>query len=173
MKRKPYPSDLTDAQRRLIAPLIPAVKPGGRPRKYEMLEVMDALLYVDREGCSWRALPHDFPHWKTCYNFFRRFEADGTWDSLVAALRVPLRKKLGREPTPSGAFIDALPVNSDCSNRREPCPWEDEMREDDRQRNRVERTFAEAERFRHCATMPELEGVTNSTPQGWARRCGA
>ena len=87
MERKPYPSDLTDAQWRLIAPLIPAVKPGGRPRKYEMREVMDALLYVDREGRSWRALPHDFPHWKTCYNFFRRFEADGTWDAMVAALR--------------------------------------------------------------------------------------
>jgi putative transposase len=107
MKRKPYPSDLTDAQWRLIAPLIPAVKPGGRPRKYEIREVMDALLYIDREGCSWRALPHDFPHWKTCYNFFRRFEADGTWDALVAALRVEVRKKLGREPTPSGACIDS------------------------------------------------------------------
>ena len=107
MTREPYPSDLTDAQWRLIAPLIPDAKPGGRPRKYDMREVMDALLYVDREGCSWRALPHDFPHWKTCYNFFRRFEADGTWDALVAALRVEVRRKLGREPTPSGACIDS------------------------------------------------------------------
>ncbi|MDG3004001.1 transposase [Paludisphaera mucosa] len=107
MERKPYPSDLTDAQWRLIAPLTPGVKPGGRPRKYDMREVMDALLYVDREGCSWRALPHDLPHWKTCYNFFRRFESDGTWDSLVAALRVAVRKKLGRDPTPSGACIDS------------------------------------------------------------------
>lgn len=107
MKRKPYPSDLTDAQWRLIAPLLPAAKPGGRPRKYEMREVMDALLYIDREGCSWRALPHDFPHWKTCYNFFRRFEADGTWDALVVALRVEVRRKSGRDPTPSGACIDS------------------------------------------------------------------
>src|SRR5262245_18971450 len=107
MERLPYPSDLTDAQWRLIAPLIPAAKPGGRPRKYEMREVLNGLLYLNREGCSWRALPHDLPHWKTCYNFFRSFEADGTWDALVAALRVEVRIKLGRDPTPSGACIDS------------------------------------------------------------------
>jgi putative transposase len=107
MTRPPYPSDLTDAQWRLIAPLIPEAKPGGRPRKYPMREVLNALLYLNREGCSWRALPHDLPHWKTCYNFFRRFEADGTWDTLVAALRVEVRTQLGREPTPSGACIDS------------------------------------------------------------------
>ena len=107
MTRKPYPSDLTNAQWKLIARLIPAVKPGGRPRKYDMREVVNGILYVNREGCSWRALPHDLPHWKTCYNFFRAFEADGTWDRLVAALRVEVRTKLGRDPTPSGACIDS------------------------------------------------------------------
>jgi putative transposase len=107
MERKPYPSDLTDAQWRLIAPLIPGAKPGGRPRKYDMRQVIDGLVYLNREGCSWRALPHDLPHWKTCYNFFRRFEADGTWDAMVTALRVEVRTKLGREPTPSGACIDS------------------------------------------------------------------
>lgn len=107
MSRKPYPSDLTNAQWKLIAPLLPAVKPGGRPRKYDMREVVNALLYVNREGCSWRAIPHDLPHWKTAYNFFRAFEADGTWDKLVAALRVEVRTKLGRDPTPSGACIDS------------------------------------------------------------------
>ena len=107
MERKPYPSDLTDAQWRLIAPRIPEVKPGGRPRKYEMREVINGLLYLAREGCSWRALPHDLPHWKTCYNFFRRFEADGTWDATVAALRVEVRTRLGRDPNPSGARIDS------------------------------------------------------------------
>lgn len=107
MARPPYPSDLTAAQWRLVAPLLPAVKPGGRPRKYPLREVMNALLYVNREGCSWRALPHDFPHWKTVYNFFRAFDADGTWDRVVTALRVAVRTKLGREPTPSGACIDS------------------------------------------------------------------
>ena len=59
MARKPYPSDLTNAQWKLIARLIPATKPGGRPRKYDMREVVNAILYVNREGCTWRALPHD------------------------------------------------------------------------------------------------------------------
>jgi putative transposase len=107
MERKAYPSDLTDAQWRLIAPLIPDAKPGGRPRKYPMREVVNGLLYLAREGCSWRALPHDLPHWKTCYNFLRAFEADGTWDALVASLRAEVRTKPGRDPTPSGACIDS------------------------------------------------------------------
>lgn len=107
MTRPPYPSDLTDAQWRLIAPLIPEAKPGGRPRQYAIREVINALMYLTGEGCSWRALPHDLPHWKTGYHFFRRFEADGTWDALIAALRVEVRTPLGREPTPSGACIDS------------------------------------------------------------------
>src|SRR3954467_6483803 len=107
MERKAYPSDLTDAQWRLIDPLLPPAKPGGRPRKYEMREVINGLMYVCREGCSWRALPHDLPHWKTCYNSFRGFGADGTWAALVTALRVEVRPKLGREPAPSGACIDS------------------------------------------------------------------
>lgn len=107
MNRKPYPSDLTNTQWRLIAPLIPPVKPGGRPRKYDMREVLNGILYVNHEGCRWRAWPHDLPHWKTCYNFFRSFEADATWDKLVTALRVAVRTKLGRNPTPSGGCIDS------------------------------------------------------------------
>lgn len=112
MDRKPYPSDLTDAQWRLVAPLIPDAKPGGRPRKYDMREVMNGILYLAREGCSWRAMPHDLPHWKTCYNAFRRFEADGTWDALLAALRVEVRVKLGRDPHPSAACVDSQSVKT-------------------------------------------------------------
>ncbi len=70
MTRKPYPSDLTNTQWALIAPTIPAVKPGGRPRKYDMREVVNGILYVNREGCRWRALPHDLPPGKTVYNVF-------------------------------------------------------------------------------------------------------
>src|SRR3954469_414682 len=107
MARARYPSDLTNAQWRPVAPIIPPVKPGGGPRKYDMREVVNGIRYVNRGGCRWRALPHDLPHWKTCYNFFRSFAADGTWDRLVTALRVEVRTKLGREPTPSGACIDS------------------------------------------------------------------
>jgi putative transposase len=107
MTRQPYPSDLTNAQWKLVAPRIPAVKPGGRPRQYGMREVLDGILYVNAEGCRWRSLPHDLRHRKTCYNFFRSFRADGTWDELVTAVRVEVRTKPGRNPTPTGGCIDS------------------------------------------------------------------
>jgi putative transposase len=107
MARKPYPSDLTNTRWKLVAPVIPPVKPGGRPRKYDMREVVNGILYVNHEGCRWRSLPHDLPHWETCYTFSRAFQADGNWDRLVTALRVEVRAPLGRDPTPSGGCIDS------------------------------------------------------------------
>jgi putative transposase len=61
MERKPYPTDVTDAQWALIEPLILAAKPGGRPRTVDMREVINALFYLNRAGWTWRLLPHDFP----------------------------------------------------------------------------------------------------------------
>ena len=60
-----YPSDLRDQEWAILEPLIPPAKPGGRPRTVNMREVINAILYVDRTGCQWRALPHDFPPWST------------------------------------------------------------------------------------------------------------
>ena len=107
MARQPYPSDLASAQWQPIAPPTPPVEPGGRPRKYDPREVVNGLLYVDREGCRWRARPHDLPHRKTAHNFLRSSAAGGTWGRPVAALRVEVRTKLGRDPTPSGGRIDS------------------------------------------------------------------
>src|SRR5688500_17716135 len=79
-----YPSDLTDAQWALIEPLVPAHSSrgkgtrGGRPLKYARRRIVDAILYVDRTGCSWRQLPHDFPPWERVYFYFQRWAADGT-----------------------------------------------------------------------------------------------
>ena len=72
MSRKVYPSDLTDAQWAVLGPLVPPANPNTRPRKHAMREIVNALLYVTKEGCSWRALPGDFRlPWKTVYNYFR------------------------------------------------------------------------------------------------------
>ena len=112
MKRKPYPSDLTDEQWAVLEPLIPPAWPGGRPRKTDMREVVNALFYHAREGCTWRALPHDFPPWRTAYNYFRWWTWDGTWQKILDALRPRLRAQAGREPTPRVACIDSQSVKT-------------------------------------------------------------
>jgi putative transposase len=77
-----------------------------------MREVLNALFYRTREGCTWRALPHDFPAWKSAYNYFRWFTRDGTWQKILDALREQVRAKAGRQPTPSAAAIDSQSVKT-------------------------------------------------------------
>jgi len=112
MSRKRYPSDLTDEQWAVLGPMVPDAKPGGRPRKYPMRDILDALFYVNREGCRWRALPHDFPPWKTVYNYFAAWEQDGTWQALLTALRMRARRAAGRDPDPSGGCADSQSVKT-------------------------------------------------------------
>jgi putative transposase len=112
MSAKGYPSDLTDAQWQLIQPLLPAAKPGGRPRKHALRAVVNALFYVNRKGCTWRALPHDFPPWRTVYDYFVAWRDDGTWEAVNGALRRKLRVREGRPHTPSTASLDSQSVKA-------------------------------------------------------------
>jgi putative transposase len=112
MTRPPYPSDLTDRQWRLLEPLIPPAMPGGRPRGADMREVINAILYVLRNGVVWRALPHDFPPWKTAYHYFRAWRLDGTWAAIQRALREQVRQAAGRDATPSAAILDSQSVKT-------------------------------------------------------------
>ena len=112
MARKPYPSDLTDAQWVLVEPHIPPEKWGGRTRSVEMREVLNGILYLLRSGCSWRAIPHDLPNWGTCRHYYDRFRADGTWALVHERLRDRAREKAGRDPAPSAAVIDAQSVRT-------------------------------------------------------------
>jgi len=112
MNSKPYPSDLTDAQWDILGAWIPPALPGGRPRKTDMRAVVNAIFYLTREGCSWRALPHDFPPWKTVYNYFEAWKRDGTWDQFLTALRRRVRRKAGRDPDPRVACIDSQSVKT-------------------------------------------------------------
>ena len=72
MQRRSYPSDLTDQEWAILEPLIPPAKPGGHPRTTDMREVINAILYLDRTGCQWRALPHEFPPWSTVWKDDRK-----------------------------------------------------------------------------------------------------
>ncbi|MQA17471.1 MAG: IS5 family transposase [Pseudonocardiaceae bacterium] len=100
---------MTDAQWALIEAMVP-VKPGGRPAKYPRRRIVDAILYLDRTGCSWRQLPHDFPPWDLVYAYFRRWNADGTTDRIHDALRDATRDAAGRDPLASAGIVDAQSV---------------------------------------------------------------
>src|SRR5687767_6632707 len=112
MSRKPYPTDLTDMQWTNISHLVPAAKPGGRPAKYDRRDLLDAIFYLLRSGCSWRMLPHDFPPWDTVYYYFRRWQKDGTWEGLHDALRDDCRFQDGRQPEPTAAAVDSQTVKT-------------------------------------------------------------
>ena len=112
MTRKLYPSDLTDEQWELLSPLLPEAKPGGRPRSVDLREILNAILYVLRSGCSWRMVPHDLPPWQTAYKYFRRWSGDGTWERVHDSLRPLVREDEGRSPTPTAAIIDGHSVKT-------------------------------------------------------------
>jgi putative transposase len=115
MAKTAYPSDLTDEQWNLIAPLIPrprSGKAGGRPRTTDVRAVVSGILYLNRSGCSWRMLPHDFPPWPTVHDYCRNWRRDGTWEKLHDALRENVRVEAGRESSPSAAVLDSQSVKT-------------------------------------------------------------
>lgn len=111
-KRKRYPTDVTQAEWRILEPLMPAAAPTGRPRTYEWREILNALFYVVRGGIAWRAVPHDLPPWETVSGYFRRWRKDGTWERWNTALRDPVRQRACRQPEPSAAILDSQSVKS-------------------------------------------------------------
>ena len=109
-----YPSDLTDAQWRVIVPHLPADRPGrrGRPRIWPVRRIIEAILYLDRTGCAWRSLPADFPPWQTVYGYFAAWRDDGTLTRLHDALRAQVRTAAGRDAEPTAAVIDSQSVRA-------------------------------------------------------------
>jgi putative transposase len=110
--RRPYPTDLSDAEWTYIELHMPAPKQHGRPRIHSPREILDAIFYVLRSGCQWRLLPHDFPRWPTVYYYFRRWRIDGTWERINRAIRERLRVRLKRNPQPSAGIVDSQSVKS-------------------------------------------------------------
>ena len=112
MSRAVYSTDLTEAEWQILEPLVPPVKPGGRPAKYSRREVVNAIRYVLRTGCAWRLLPHDLPPWQAVYHYFWVWRRDGTWQGIHDALLPTMRRFLGHQPSPSGAIIDSQSVKT-------------------------------------------------------------
>jgi transposase len=107
-----YPSDLTDAEWALVAPLIPPARRGGNRRHVDVREVVDGLMYVLSTGCQWRAVPKDLPPRSTLYDYFDLWTWDGTLERLHHALYVQCREQAGREASPTAAIIDSQSVKA-------------------------------------------------------------
>ncbi len=112
MKRKAYQTDLSDGEWEVLESYVPAPLAGGRPAKWSRREIVNALLYVLRAGCQWHLLPHDFPPYKTVYDYYRQWRRNGLWEGINTALRERLRIELGRDPQPSAAIIDSQSVKT-------------------------------------------------------------
>jgi putative transposase len=120
-----YPTDLTDEQWEILAPLLPAPKTDGRtgrPREFTYREIVNGIFYVLRTGCTWEMMPHDLPPHSTCEHYFCVWRHDGTWKRIHDSLRDRLRKESGREISPSAAMLDSQSVKTaekgGLSNRR-------------------------------------------------------
>lgn len=97
LEKKRYPSDLSFKQWDILKPLIPPAKHGGRPRKHNMKDILDAIWYKVKTGCQWRQLPNDYPPWRTVYEYFINWSLDDTWlvihDEIVKLVRKKRKKR--------------------------------------------------------------------------------
>ncbi|WP_155773108.1 IS5 family transposase [Rhodococcus opacus] len=139
-KPKPYPSDLTDAQWELIAPMVP-VSSAGRPPIHSRRRIVDAILYVNRTGCSWRQLPHDFPKWETVYWYFKVWNESGVTDRIHDALRARARDRGGRDPMASAGMVDAQAVKGADTVGTDTRGWDGAKRVNGRKRHLVTDTL--------------------------------
>jgi len=106
-----YPTDLKYSEWKLIAEFFPSHQ-RGRPRKWEMWQIVNAIIYVTRTSCQWRMMPKDLPPWQTVYGYFRRWTRQGLWERLNGVLVEKVRTRAGRDPQPSAAVIDSQSVKT-------------------------------------------------------------
>jgi putative transposase len=114
-KRKRYPSDMSDNGWKELKKQLPFRKEesskGGRPAAI-LKEVINAILYVVKTGCSWRSIPGDLPCWQTVYGYFSRWSKDGTWEYIHCFFTKKLRRQVGRNAHPSAASLDSQSIKT-------------------------------------------------------------
>jgi putative transposase len=107
---EPYPSDLKEQEWNIISKLLPAGGKLGRPPRYEKRDILNAILYLVRQGCTWRGLPHDFPPYRIVYYYFAKWQQEGVWERINHALRDRVRGCQRKKKAPSAAIIDSQSV---------------------------------------------------------------
>src|SRR5918998_1676433 len=112
MLKRLYSTDLSDAAWKLIAPLLPAARAGGRPRTTDLRAVLNAIFYLLRTGCQWRLLPREFPAWGTVYHYFRTWKNSGVWTCMQREIYEQARAHAGRSECPSVVIMDGQSVKT-------------------------------------------------------------
>src|SRR5215469_9708000 len=134
-----YPSGTTDAEWALLAPLLPVparqAGRGGRPETNCRRAVVDAIRYVVPNGCVWRALPADFPPWRTVYGLYQRWNATGATLALHDLLRARAREVAGRAAEPTAAVIDSQSVRAAATVPRSSRGWDNAKKVNGRKRH--------------------------------------
>jgi len=94
-----YPCSVTDKEWEIFKPLILSTNSTlrGRPEKYSKREIINGILYIIRTGGAWRMMPHDLPHWKTCYHYFRLWAKKEIWKNIHDAIREMARLHRGKK----------------------------------------------------------------------------
>jgi len=113
MKRKTYPTDLSNEHFTELETMLPAPELLGRKRSVNLREIINALCYMLRSGCQWRLLPPEFPKWQTVYYYFRKWRNAEWFVELNHQLRKRVRLKAGKESDPSAAIIDSQSAKTD------------------------------------------------------------
>lgn len=113
MKRKTYPTDLSDEQWELLCLMLPPPERFGRKRTVDLRDVFNALCYLARSGCQWRLLPKEYPKWQTVYYYFRLWRDAECFIVINDRLRAKLRQRVGKNENPSAAIIDSQSVKTD------------------------------------------------------------
>jgi putative transposase len=112
MTRKAYTTDLSEQEWQIIEPLLPSPKPLGRKIEYSRREILNAIFYLNRNGCSWRDLPGDLPPYGTVSHYYHAWRRSGLWKTINDTLRTQLRVAEGRDPQPSAASLDSQSVKT-------------------------------------------------------------
>lgn len=112
MTASAFPSDMTDHEWSVLAPLLPPARRGGRPRSVDLRQILNGIFSLVRAGCAWRYVPRDDGPWSTVHHYCRQWRRDGTWERIHTQLREAARSAVGREPTPSAGIIDRQSVQT-------------------------------------------------------------